>query len=268
MAVIKSSLVGSARKSVGDVNFYRIKGVQLIRTKATFPPSRQFTDAQLLQQKRMRLAQSVMNEFWLTRFSDFCVVRNPKRYNASNRTNILVSKIVRNITRALATTYNSGFNLLQARGNDVLRDFATGNVSAVDLFYTRSIAAGIMTCSFSKMLPTIEELLFKANRTRRPGYYLTYDNLIFMAYAGGVQNYPDDPQIGLPTLANVALSASGDNVVFKLPLYYNDGEAGWQPSSNAPAFGFYGVLAVADRQSTTNDIPYSPALACTNAFFT
>ena len=60
MAVIKSSALGQARKSIGATNYYRRAGVQLARSKPTFAPGRVFSPAQLVAQHNMFLVQTML----------------------------------------------------------------------------------------------------------------------------------------------------------------------------------------------------------------
>lgn len=102
MAVVRSQAFQNARKSVGQNNYYRRKGVQLVRSKATFAPNRTFTNAQKICQTKMSAVQYLLTDGMANKWANFCNISNKKRYNASTQINKLAAGLLREIPDAYA----------------------------------------------------------------------------------------------------------------------------------------------------------------------
>lgn len=91
MAVQRSLAFQNVRKSIGQTTYYRRAGVQLVRSKPTFAPGRTFTNAQLVQQRKMQVAQYVYNMLGISVDTQYMNCQNNRRYNASSKYNRFVS---------------------------------------------------------------------------------------------------------------------------------------------------------------------------------
>lgn len=91
MAVQRSIAFQNARKSVGQTTYYRRAGVQMVRSKPTFAPGRTFTNAQLVQQRKMQVSQYAYNNLGLNEAVPYMNCQNNKRYNASSKYNRFIS---------------------------------------------------------------------------------------------------------------------------------------------------------------------------------
>jgi hypothetical protein len=91
MAVQRSIAFQNVRKSIGQTTYYRRAGVQLVRSKPTFAPGRTFTNAQLVQQRKMQVSQYVYNNMGLNDAVPYMNCQNNKRYNASSKYNRFIS---------------------------------------------------------------------------------------------------------------------------------------------------------------------------------
>ena len=98
MAVIRSSTLGQARKSIGATNYYRRAGVQLARSKPTFAPGRVFTPAQLIAQKNMALVQTMLLSYAGKMVAPYANCSIKRIYSASSRYNRLVGGILSRVT--------------------------------------------------------------------------------------------------------------------------------------------------------------------------
>ena len=98
MAVIKSSALGQARKSIGATNYYRRAGVQLARSKPTFAPGRVFSAAQLVAQKNMSLVQTMLLTYAGKLVAPYSNCSVKRIYSASSRYNRLVGGILKKVS--------------------------------------------------------------------------------------------------------------------------------------------------------------------------
>ena len=98
MAVIKSSALGQARKSIGATNYYRRAGVQLARSKPTFAPGRVFSGAQLVAQKNMSLVQTMLLTYAGKMVAPYSNCSIKRIYSASSRYNRLVGGILKKVS--------------------------------------------------------------------------------------------------------------------------------------------------------------------------
>lgn len=98
MAVIKSSALGQARKSIGATNYYRRAGVQLARSKPTFAPGRVFSSAQLVAQHNMSIVQTMLLSYAGKTVAPYSNCSVKRIYSASSRYNRLVGGILKKVT--------------------------------------------------------------------------------------------------------------------------------------------------------------------------
>lgn len=168
MAVIKSSALGQARKSIGPTNYYRRAGVQISRSKPTFAPGRTFTPAQLNQQFRMKVVQAMMLTYGLGKCSNCANVVNNRLYNASSRYNRAVKFI---LGSAWTFTDQDGYTPEEAAiefYDELLAKWSVGDVKGVpgSIYVDFSKSSGQLWISGAANI--VSELLRLTNKRRRP----------------------------------------------------------------------------------------------------
>lgn len=129
MAVIKSILLGTARKSISDVNFYKTKGVQIARSKPSIAPSYIPSQAQELQRYKMGFAQYVMNVADWRSFAWMLNLNNARKKKASNPANRMVSKILHEDGSYITDTSINYFEALKQHGEKLIKIASSGGYS-------------------------------------------------------------------------------------------------------------------------------------------
>lgn len=139
MAVVRSIAFQNARKSIGQQNYYRRKGVQLVRTKATFAPDRTFTESQKVQQSKMAAVQYALKELHVSVLAPFANTNTIKRYNAATPLNRLTSNMLHGIDDVINWEILPPDQILKDRGVRTFGPFNTGN------YYLRNAQIKVMT---------------------------------------------------------------------------------------------------------------------------
>lgn len=155
MGVQRSLAFTNIRKSVGEVTYYRVRGVQLARTKPTFPPDRTFSVAQREQQAKMKIAQATMVELGANTIAPYCNCSNNKRYNSSSQTNRLVSNMIKHVDQDAITMVVDGddtvLNVAKEYLKYTMQGFSIGNLTLPELIkstYTQSGASIVVKLFF------------------------------------------------------------------------------------------------------------------------
>ena len=154
MGVQRSLAFTNIRKSVGEVTYYRVRGVQLARTKPTFPPDRIFSVSQREQQAKMKIAQATMVELGANTIAPYCNCSNNKRYNSSSQTNRLVSNLIKHVDQEAVTMVVDGddtvVNVAKEYLKFTMQGFSIGNLALPELIkstYTQ-VGASILVKLF------------------------------------------------------------------------------------------------------------------------
>lgn len=177
MAVIKSSTLGQARKSIGATNYYRRAGVQLARSKPTFAPGRVFSAAQLVAQKNMNLVQSMLLTYAGKMVAPYSNCSIKRIYSASSRYNRLVGGILRQVTadNHLSTTDVEDFWFDD--GVKHLGNWSVGNmvlqVKVKAMEYQTS--TNYLTIEIERL--TLDSALEQANKRRARSSWYGYPNI-------------------------------------------------------------------------------------------
>lgn len=270
MTVIRSQAFQNARKSTGQNTYYRRKGVQLVRSKATFAPGRTFTTPQQLQQFYMKFAQYCIKtgdgENSLSNFVDFMNVTSNKRYNASTQINRLVSGILKGIKdQARFTAFTPTDDLEDCwneKSRQIFRHISIGDwyfePLATGCYETGSGAGADSSWNYYINLKvdqsSLTDVLNKINRKLRRKTPLTEANF---ACGGIVFNYTgtfndmQEPRV-LPFRM-----LDYENGIF---TYHYMGNRLQVPSPEYPAATYLCFCIVSDYDS---GIPLSKALMCT-----
>ena len=214
MAVLKSTAYGQVRKSVGSNNYYRRAGVQIVRSKPTFAPSREFTRLQLLQQQRMAAVQRFYREYGLEAISQASNTSNNKRYNASSRSNRLIGNMLKNMKYWNDAIYDDAYEWLLFSIRRVTAGFSVGNLSTP---YINGIYIGNHDGSeYAEVvveMPTasLQSLLMQANKVRRAGSYFDVADIGLCGFVGGSFDM-EVYQVLLPT-APIDVQYVGANIL-------------------------------------------------------
>lgn len=177
MAVVRSTSFGKVRKSVGQETYYRRAGVQLVRSKPTFAPGRTFTPAQLSQQMKMKVAQTVMRDYSGSLMANSINVYNKKRYNASSRFNRLIANIIDSLGGYPFPGASDTIEIITSFFDVVFPKFAQGiiggSVSGLDVYN----GAKSLLVSIEKSSTVIKSLLDSVNKKRSLSGKVTMDNI-------------------------------------------------------------------------------------------
>lgn len=257
MAVLKSTAYGQVRKSVGANNYYRRAGVQLVRSKPTFAPGRQFTEAQLLQQYVMKLVQYLLLTQNAKIITDYCNVANNKLYNASSRYNRFLRHTMKKVRAEIGTAMPDFEDFWNENGIFVLQDFSVGNMEwfATDVKF--ATAGNGITFSVAFDSTIMRRVLAQVNKKRAASSQFTVANMGMCGF------FNEEPATGgalivLPPVMN----SSGfidleENLVFEYTL-----QAYQLPTTTlelVPCF------FVCDRLSQAEALPLSIPQNCTSS---
>lgn len=257
MAVLKSTAYGQVRKSVGANNYYRRAGVQLVRSKPTFAPGRQFTEAQLLQQYVMKLVQYLLLTKNAKIITDYCNVANNKLYNASSRYNRFLRHTMQRIRAEIGTTMPDFEDFWNENGVFVLQDFSTGNMEWFANGFSYSLTGNVMTITVSFDSTIMRRVMSQVNKKRAASSQFTLANFGVCGF------FNEDPAAGgvtivLPPVMNSAASITlDDNLSFEYTL---------QPDQlPTAALQLVPCFFVCDRISPTEPLPLSIPQNCTSS---
>lgn len=198
MAVLKSTAYGQVRKSVGANNYYRRAGVQIVRSKPTFAPGRSFSEAQLLQQWRMKVAQFVCLQLSLGKCCNVFNVINNKLYNASSRYNRLVKVILANHWED-ATDYTiEPSEYFYGYWDTVLSKFSIGDVKFTNVNTSVSVSGSNLIVSITNVSAVTNELLRLANKRRSSAGALGAENIGLSGFVAKLGGSSDNFETVLP----------------------------------------------------------------------
>lgn len=258
MAVIKSSALGQARKSIGPTNYYRRAGVQISRSKPVFAPGRTFTPAQLNQQFRMKVAQAWLLYYGLGKCSNCTNVTNNRLYNASSRYNRMIKHILNNPWDVVpADGYSPEDTCIEFYAT-TLASWSTGDVkgvpSGISVDFTKS--SNLIIVDGVKKI--VDELLRLANRRRSEYNSLTVEDIVMCCVIiekppTGIKSY-----VILPDFVMDQPDVTNDHLIFTTApqLFFNQ----------ANTYECQMVLSVADGHNMGLAAVDIRALHCTNDF--
>lgn len=188
MAVVRSQAFSNARKSIGQVNYYRRAGVQLSRQKATFPPGRVFTQSQINQQDRMKAVYSVLHTMRGIDMVDYCNTSANKLYNAASRSNRMSSAVLRNMRYWNPVIYNDASEYALLKLQDVTSGFSIGNlpnfVTHVAAASSGEVGPGAIFFYVTIDMIVLNQALNKVNKRRSRNSSLTWNNIGLCGFAG------------------------------------------------------------------------------------
>lgn len=212
MAVIKSSALGQARKSIGATNYYRRAGVQLARSKPTFAPGRVFSPAQLVAQKNMSLVQTMLLSYAGKMVAPYSNCSVKRIYSASSRYNRLVGGILKRVTadNQLADTdvedfwYDDGVKHLGnwSVGNMVLQ------VRVKSMQYQSYI--NYLTVEIERL--SLDAALEQANKRRAQSSWYGYPNICVCGFGSEVGGFTAIA----PTAGSVSVGNDTVTIRYKL----------------------------------------------------
>lgn len=258
MAVIKSSALGQARKSIGPTNYYRRAGVQISRSKPVFAPGRQFTPGQLRQQFRMQVAQAWLLYYGLGKCSNCTNITNNRLYNASSRYNRMVKHILNNPWDVVpADGYTPEETCLEFY-DTTLSSWSNGDVKGVPSKISVDFSKSSNLIIVDGVKPIVDELLRLSNRRRSEYNSLTVESIgmccvIIEKPASGIKSY-----VILPDFVMDNPDVNNDHLIFTTApqLFFN----------SANTYECQMVLFAADGVDMGLAAVEIKALHCTNDF--
>lgn len=212
MAVIKSSTLGQARKSIGATNYYRRAGVQLARSKPTFAPGRVFSPAQLVAQKNMSLTQTMLLTYAGKMVAPYSNCSVKRVYSASSRYNRLVGGILRQVTadNQLSTTDVEDFWFDD--GVKHLGSWSTGNMVLqvkVKAMQYQSMT-NYLTLEIERL--SLDSALEQANKRRAQSSWYGYPNICVCGFGSETGGFTAIA----PTAGSVTTGADRVTIRYKL----------------------------------------------------
>lgn len=212
MAVIKSSTLGQARKSIGATNYYRRAGVQLARSKPTFAPGRVFSAAQLVSQHNMSLVQTMLLSYAGKMVAPYSNCSVKRVYSASSRYNRLVGGILRQVTadNQLSTTDVEDFWFDD--GVKHLGSWSTGNmvlqVKVKSMQYQSM--TNYLTLEIERL--SLDSALEQANKRRAQSSWYGYPNICVCGFGSETGGFTAIA----PTAGSVTAGESSVTIRYKL----------------------------------------------------
>lgn len=183
MAVVRSQAFQNARKSVGQNNYYRRKGVQLVRSKATFAPDRTFTTAQKLQQSKMAAVQYTLKTLNAQRLAPFANTNIIKRYNAATQLNRLTSNMLHGLDNVPTWQDIPAEQELTNHGITVFHPYNDGNFKIRDAYIliheNPTELTGAMPVTIAIKDEQLKFILSEAQKRYRGKKQLTVNNIGF-----------------------------------------------------------------------------------------
>lgn len=256
MAVIKSSALGQARKSIGPTNYYRRAGVQIARSKPVFAPGRTFTPAQLNQQFKMQCAQYALLTAGLGKCSKCANVINNRLYNSSSRYNRLVKQLLNCDWEEIELTNTQPSEVYEYYPDVLMRKWSIGDVKGGPSDVTIQKVGSRYRISLVGMQSQIDELIRLTNRRRRPSGYLSRANIGVCGVIKNGNRITYENIIVQPGFENDDRPVQDDSIVFYVNL------KGGIISSDLPMGSF--VVFIADGSSETVASVDIVALHCTD----
>lgn len=212
MAVIKSSTLGQARKSIGATNYYRRAGVQLARSKPTFAPGRVFSAAQLVAQKNMSLVQIMLLTYAGKMVAPYSNCSVKRIYSASSRYNRLVGGILKKVSADNLSAVTDVEDFWFDDGAKHLGNWSVGNmvlqVKVKKLEY--QALTNYLTIEVEKL--TLDAALEQANKRRAQASWYGYPNLCVCGFGSEVGGFTAIA----PTAGTVTTGSSSISIRYKL----------------------------------------------------
>lgn len=189
MAVIKSSTLGQARKSIGATNYYRRAGVQLARSKPTFAPGRVFSAAQLVAQKNMSLVQTMLLTYAGKMVAPYSNCSVKRIYSASSRYNRLVGGILKKVSADNLSAVTDVEDFWFDDGAKHLGNWSVGNmvlqVKVKKMEY--QAMTNYLTIEVERL--TLDAALEQANKRRAQSSWYGYPNLCVCGFGSEVGGF-------------------------------------------------------------------------------
>lgn len=212
MAVIKSSALGQARKSIGATNYYRRAGVQLARSKPTFAPGRVFSAAQLVAQKNMSMVQTMLLTYAGKMVAPYSNCSIKRIYSASSRYNRLVGGILKQVTadNNLSTTDVEDFWFND--GVKHLGNWSVGNIVLQVKVKAMEYQAftNFLTIEVERL--TLDSALEQANKRRAQSSWYGYPNICVCGFGSEEGGF----SVIAPTAGSVTVGDSTVAIRYKL----------------------------------------------------
>lgn len=212
MAVIRSSTLGQARKSIGATNYYRRAGVQLARSKPTFAPGRVFTAAQLVAQKNMALVQTMLLSYAGKMVAPYANCSIKRIYSASSRYNRLVGGILSRVTMDNTRPDTDPEDFWHGDGVVHLGQWSVGNMvlqfRVVSMQYQAQ--TNYLTLEIKRM--TLDSAIEQANKRRSQTSWYGYANLCVCGFGSEDGTFTTIA----PTAGSVTVGDSSVTIRYKL----------------------------------------------------
>lgn len=207
MAVIKSSTLGQARKSIGATNYYRRAGVQLARSKPTFAPGRVFSAAQLVAQKNMSLTQTMLLTYAGKMVAAYSNCSVKRFYSASSRYNRLVGGILKKVTADNLSADTDVEDFWFDDGVKHLGNWSVGNmvlqVKVKSMQYQSM--TNYLTLEIERL--SLDSALEQANKRRAQASWYGYPNLCVCGFGSEVGGFTAiAPTAGIVTAGSSSIS--------------------------------------------------------------
>lgn len=212
MAVIKSSTLGQARKSIGATNYYRRAGVQLARSKPTFAPGRVFSAAQLVAQKNMSLVQTMLLTYAGKMVAPYSNCSVKRIYSASSRYNRLVGGILKKVSADNLSAVTDVEDFWFDDGAKHLGNWSVGNmvlqVKVKKMEY--QALTNYLTIEVERL--TLDSALEQANKRRAQASWYGYPNLCVCGFGSEVGGFT----VIAPTAGTVTTGSNSVTIRYKL----------------------------------------------------
>lgn len=212
MAVIKSSTLGQARKSIGATNYYRRAGVQLARSKPTFAPGRVFSAAQLVAQKNMALVQTMLLTYAGKMVAPYSNCSVKRIYSASSRYNRLVGGILKRVSEDNLSADTDVEDYWFDDGVKHLGNWSVGNL--VLQVKVRALEYQSMTNYLTLEIErlSLDSALQQANKRRAQSSWYGYQNLCVCGFGSETGGFTAIA----PTAGSVTIGESSVTIRYKL----------------------------------------------------
>lgn len=212
MAVIRSSTLGQARKSIGATNYYRRAGVQLARSKPTFAPGRVFTPAQLVAQHNMALVQTMLLSYAGKMVAPYANCSIKRIYSASSRYNRLVGGILSRVTMDNTRSDTDPEDFWFNDGVVHVGQWSVGNMvlqyRVVSMQYQAQ--TNYLTLEIKRM--TLDTAIEQANKRRSQASWYGYANLCVCGFGSEDGSFTTIA----PTAGSVTVGDSSVSIRYKL----------------------------------------------------
>lgn len=212
MAVIKSSTLGQARKSIGATNYYRRAGVQLARSKPTFAPGRVFSAAQLVAQKNMSLVQTMLLTYAGKMVAPYSNCSVKRIYSASSRYNRLVGGILKKVSADNLSAVTDVEDFWFDDGAKHLGNWSVGNMVLQVKVKKMEYQALVNYLTIEVERLTLDAALEQANKRRAQASWYGYPNLCVCGFGSEVGGFTAIA----PTAGNVTTGSSSISIRYKL----------------------------------------------------